>query len=556
MKTKLLYGALLTTLLSLSALTGCGKKSGEDKYDKKGRLILEISNVYFGGSSEEGIRPYDGADTYTEIINDKFGVKITPSSPSYGTWEDDVNIAVSGRSMTDVIHYNVKAYNFGVYEQWVKKMNIKALPTDLSPWPNLQSMLNNISNIDALKIDGKLYGIPIANDISNPEKDFSNMTYVYRRDWAKAIDEANKNNAGYTPIYKEGDVYTWDEFQSLLKAFKTYVDNNNIKEDAVLVDQPWAFPSVTNFYKKAPHCFAKDSSGRAINNFTSDEYIQGLDVAKEYINKGYYLGEQFLYTEENDRAYTKYKSGLAGIFYDNFSFTNYTKLRRALAKNPDVSNPDDAVAFLKVKGPNDDKFALESTENWFSMTLFNYDISETKMNKVLDIINYLLSDEGTRLAVYGQEGYDYYMQDGKVVLSDQGWEKDPTDLSGKTYIYKSNGAKSLRYMATLGNDYKSYDPYTEADLDSYNAVTAWQNEMKAAKEAGQLRVVQEPVDLSWMSTPSKNEYTDGMLKNSKAKGTQYCYNQPITTREAYIAAVEAVEGWTATLKEMNEKLGK
>ena len=121
MKTKLLYGALLTTLLSLCALTGCGKRSGEDKYDKKGRLILEISNVYFGGSSEEGIRPYDGADTYTEIINDKFGVKITPSSPSYGTWEDDVNIAVSGRSMTDVIHYNVKAYNFGVYEQWVKK---------------------------------------------------------------------------------------------------------------------------------------------------------------------------------------------------------------------------------------------------------------------------------------------------------------------------------------------------------------------------------------------------------------------------------------------------
>ena len=62
--------------------------------------------------------------------------------------------------------------------------------------------------------------------------------------------------------------------------------------------------------------------------------------------------------------------------------------------------------------------------------------------------------------------------------------------------------------------------------------------------------------LSVMSTPSKNEYTDGMLKNSKAKGTQYCYNQPITTREAYIAAVNAVEGWTATLKEMNEKLGK
>ena len=550
MKTKLLYGTLFTTLLSLSALTGCGKKYGEDKYDKKGRLILEISNVYFGGSSEEGIQPYDGADMYTEIINDKFGVKIEPSAISYGSWEDDMNIAVSGRSTTDVFHYDVKAYNYGVYEQWVKKMNIKALPTDLSKWPNLQAMLNNISHIDALKIDGKLYGIPIANDISNPGKDFSNMTYVYRRDWAKAIDAANPSG---TPIYREGDVYTWEEFEELLKSFKTYVDNSKSTEDVVLVDQPWGFPSVTNFYKKAPHCFAKDDSGRAINNFTSEEYIAGLDVAKSYITKGYYPAEQFLYTEENDRAYTKYKSGLAGVFYDNFSFTNYTKLRRALAKN---YNADDAVAFLKVKGPNDNKFALESTENWFSMTMFNYDISDTKMNKVLDIIDYLLSDEGTKLAVYGQEGYDYNIVNGKIELSDQGWEKDTSDFSGKTYVYKPNGAKSLRYMATLGNDYKSYDPYTEVDMDSYNAVIAWQNEMKAAKDAGQLRVVEEPADLSWMSTPSKNEYTDGMLKKSKAKGTQYCYGQPITTKQGYIDAVNGVEGWSDTLREMNQKLGK
>jgi hypothetical protein len=67
---------------------------------------------------------------------------------------------------------------------------------------------------------------------------------------------------------------------------------------------------------------------------------------------------------------------------------------------------DDAAAIMKVKGP-DGKFALEGTDNWFSMSLFNYDISDTKMKKILDLLDYLLGDEGTKLAVYGKAGYDY-----------------------------------------------------------------------------------------------------------------------------------------------------
>ena len=98
------------------------------------------------------------------------------------------------------------------------------------------------------------------------------------------------------------------------------------------------------------------------------------------------------------------------------------------------------------------------------MTLFNYDISDTKMEKVLDLLDYLLSPEGTRLAIYGKEGYDYTMEGDKVVLSEMGWEKGQ---DGK-YGPKVNGAKYLRYMATLGNDTKSYDPYTE--MDDYNII--------------------------------------------------------------------------------------
>ena len=66
MKTKkIIYGAVLTALMSLSALTACGSKSGEDKYDKDGRLILNLKNVYFD--------TWQGEDRYTQVINEMFG---------------------------------------------------------------------------------------------------------------------------------------------------------------------------------------------------------------------------------------------------------------------------------------------------------------------------------------------------------------------------------------------------------------------------------------------------------------------------------------------------
>ena len=537
---KIIYGAVFTALMSLSALTGCGGNNAADKYDKNGRLILNLKNVYFD--------QWQGEDMYTDIINEKFGVTIKATNYAYEDWDTMVNTAINGNNLTDTIQFNLKAYNFGsTYEEWVNFGMLKALPNDMSKWPNLKSMLDNISNIDALKIDGKLYGIPIANDIKNPQKDFSNFTYVYRRDWAKQIDELNKNKEGYQPVYREGDVYTWDEFTRLCDAFNTNLKTlSGMSQASVLVDEQWAFPSVTNFYKDAPHCYAKDANGKAIANFAGEKYLSGLEVAKDFVStKKIYSQDQFNFAD--NKANQLYLGGQAAILYDNYSLANYIKLRKLFKASQKYVDLDDGTAFLKIKGP-DGKFALEGTENWFSMTMFNADISNKKQEKILDILDYLLSEEGTRLAIYGKEGYDYTMVDGQVVLSEMGWEKD--SMTGQ-YANKTNGAKYLRYMATLGNDTKSYDPFTE--LDAYNLLNAWQEEMKAAKAAGNLRVVKEPADISWMSTPEKNDKTEGLLNDANTAVLKYCFNK--ISLDDYKKSFES-NNWKKVLQEINAKLGK
>jgi hypothetical protein len=93
-------------------------------------------------------------------------------------------------------------------------------------------------------------------------------------------------------------------------------------------------------------------------------------------------------------------------------------------------------------------------------------------------------------------------------------------------------------------------------MDSFNIVNAWINEMKAAKEAGNLRVVKEPADISWMSTPTKNSKTQSLLEDANVAATKYCFNKSLTDLDKYKAEFDKNVAWERALSEINEKLGK
>ena len=202
MKKRLLtYSALVFS--SAIALTSCslfGNKKGSVKDEYVGdRLVLNLRNLYF--------EAWDGSDTYTEFINDKFKVQINPTSYVYDSWDEQVSGQVNANNIGDVFHYDLESFNFGnTYLKWSKGL-AKPLPDDLSQWPNIKNIIDHTSNIDKLKLNGKIYGLPIAYNKNNPDKTFSSFTYVYRRDLVK------KHNAA---LLRDNDVYTWEEFQAIL----------------------------------------------------------------------------------------------------------------------------------------------------------------------------------------------------------------------------------------------------------------------------------------------------------------------------------------------------
>ena len=245
-----------------------------------------------------------------------------------------------------------------------------------------------------------------------------------------------------------------------------------------------------------------------------------------------------------------YYGNQIGVLYENLSYSNFNILRKQLItsnKNTDNFNIDDAVAIMKIRG-TDGKYVLEGTDNWFSMTLFDNKISDKKQEKILDILDWLLSEEGTRFAIYGFEGYDYDIVDGEVVINEDYWPKGTDGQYGR----KDNGGKYLRYLASLGYDTLSYDPLTHKPSIKYLA--DWENEMKVALGNGELKVLKERTEVMWLTTKLKSKLSGGMRKTALKNAMIYMWGDEITTVEQFKDTFGYP--WPDVLKEINDALGK
>ena len=504
MRKQILFLGAMGLVVSSFSIAGCGKKTKTDTYDKDGNLMIHLRNLYFND--------YQGGGEYLKRLEKKFKVSLSFENYQDEQWQTQVTSQIKGGDIPDVFHSNVTNYNFvNTYKKWAKENVTKPLPEDLSRWPYLKNVLDNTTNKDALLINGRLYGIPIAKNTSDFSITFSQFTYLYRRDWAKQWG-----------VYQENDEYTWEQFEALLAAFTNHLDKS--KNQYALGDVEWGFPSITNFYKSVPHCFAYDEvTDKYVNNYLTDEYITGLEKSKEFAgrDKGYYYPSQN--TLQTGDMRKEFMNGRIGVFYENISYANYWAIRDGImdiVKGAYTEQQlDDVTAIMKVRGP-DGKYALEGIDNWYSMTLFDKRISDAKLEKILDILDWLLSPEGTELAVYGIEGYDYLKdpETGKIELIPESWH----DSDGKP-IDKKNGANYVRYLVTLGNDTLSINPSTDWHIANY--LDDWEAEMKTAYANNELRIFKEKDEVMWLDTQLKSLYSENIRSGANKVAMQYTYSQ-------------------------------
>jgi len=552
---------VLLIILALSIALSCAVGMAACNSNADDETVISIRNLYFND--------WNGEDDYTAILEsmlkERFGIdyKFKVSSYSWADWSTQVSTGWQSNSLPNVFNDDVDSYNFAnTYLAYVEDGAVKALPDDLSKWPHVKDLIDSVSDIKHFKVDGHLYGIPVAKNINGNVADFAPFTYVYRRDWALELRERGEISFDIP----ENDVYDWDMFEELIDAFyRNKCQGGNIY---ALADVEWGFPSVINFYKDAPHCFTYGSNGKVTSNYATAKFVEGLDQAKAWVDNGYYGYEQ--YTSNDGDANKEYYSGRIGVFYENLSLTNYTTLRTKIKElNPKITQEElnNRTAIMKVSGP-DGKYAIEGQEDWFSMTFFSSKISDAKMEAILYLMDYLLSEEGTLFGLYGEEGTDYE----KVEITEDSVQGEDYDYIWKEgvgikllswtkiegtneYANPFNGARYLRYTCTLGYDIINIDPLT--DSSAYPILEDWTNFMIEQEGKGNLRLLKEPSEIKWLSTPTKDDRAGGVLEAANKSVQDYLYNSDYSKSD-YLSNVseESNNTWKKMVNEINAALGK
>lgn len=473
---------------------GCSKESGAT-------VKLNIANLYLQSFEDE----------YAEYIEDKFNVEISAKQYSWADWDSQVTSAINGNNMPDVFHWNLEANTFPSFQRWVKGGSLKALP-DLSKYPNLKKCVDACTGIEKMKIDGKLYGIPLVKNPNDLSINFNEFTYIYRKDWVKKLVEIDSDK--YSRLLKDDDVYTFSEFEELLYAFKEHASELGGSKTIPLADVEWAYPSVLSYYVKALGSYVYDGEAKKyVWNYTTDEYTEGLNKAKQYVSDEIYWQDQ--YSAKGNGALTKFKSGVVGCYYENVVLTNYESIRKDFKKNNPTVDVDDACALMHLKR-NDGKVVYEGGYNWYSVTLFSADASDEQVEKMLEIMDWLLSEGGTKFATYGIKDVDYTeKEDGTIELL---WSKK----GDGEYANKKIDAQYLRYTASIGYDIVENSPLvSQASKDAYKK---WNTKAKEFVANGEAYVMPLYLDMSWQTTENKVNYA-GLRNEAVAAVVEYTFNK-------------------------------
>lgn len=492
---------ILSLILALMTglLAGCGSGDPKD-----------------GGSSGTGAAGNDGdpfkehleisvafwdIDTYVpKMENDKifqdlmkkFNVTIKPVNVSWDDYVQKYQMWAASGQLPDV--FATDAIGTQYYRNWVKQGIVKALPEDMSAYPSLAKYFET-PDIKGLSEDGKFYNVP-RRMFPTVQWSVLDRPVLYRWDLAQ--------KAGIT---KEPE--TWDEFKAMMKAI-VEKDPEGKKVTGLTASTVkmiggffWLYgnAAATSDGSGSDFKWVKED-GKFVPAVFSKNALPALQNMREmYDNK---LIDPDIALTKPDASYDKFVSGKSAALVMGGGFIGtdsniYEK--RWKAAHPDKKFLDSVKILKPLKGPDGNRYHPVFKTYW-SESYFNAKIDDAKLDRILRIYDYVLSEEGNTLLTYGIEGEDYKVEgDKKVPLHD-------TPLHEK---YPATKGFFLNLVTYNTSDAYNMDNPTIANKEiRKEAVEFIEWSMKNAK------VADYDIRLTYMSTPTKDKFSvldhDDLLK--------------------------------------------
>lgn len=455
MKVKSLIALLLSGVMILTMTAGCGNKAENESAGSTTSIQTQQSET-----SKKEI--YDVSVAIWEIpselhaetaqkIKDMFGITIKPVTIGWGDWEEKIKMLISSGDVPDIFPGNGWS-NQAEFTKLIEDEVIRSIPDGtIEKYPNVKNVLGQV---DAERWqDGKFYHFPRL-DTFNINDSGDAGVLIYRKDWAKKLGIAEPT--------------TIDELYSMMTAFAKNDPDGNGKNDTygITCSTGWAVSAfVTMFGNKS----WMEKGDKFVPYYISDKSKEAVSWLKKIYDEKILDPEFQILT--NEQRNEKFALGKAGVTIANADLSNIYPLREALKSiNPSL-NVEESVDVIALPTASDGSKTWAPKAYW-SVSHFSNKIDDAKMERILELYNWLSGDEAFEYLRFGVQDRDYKKVDGKyeTLLKDAKGNKTTFDMLNTVYPIRFLALWNADKVASSADVYNDWDKAKDKKVkDTYFA---------------------------------------------------------------------------------------
>lgn len=424
------------------------------------------------------------------------GVELTAITTGSDTWEDTITRRFNTNELPDLF-ITKGPESPDLYYKMIRDEAIVPVSDYVSEteYPNLYRQLQKYDFLkeNVYYAEGKHWSVPI-----NWSLEFA--MYV-RTDWIDNLNKPEKlteiltDELGHTPSAAELEAGKFKqpddlvEFYRLARAFTLYDPDENGQNDTYgysssdCYTDNWIYEAFGGYN----HMIA------AGDGYTNSSVTEGNKKAVAFINR--LISEGIMdpdwVTNNVDDKQTKFMQGKVGMMLAHTWYNTILTGFMAANFGETIESATAKIDMIEPPAGPDGTRGVKGHPDFWTVICINADMGEAKIAKALELLDFLHSDEGLDLFLYGIEGIHYEEDESGEKVSKMGQNSKGFNYTLLSY----ERATVLGTYAWWTSDY--FSPYA-TNADKIIAI------MEKAKEYNTYD------DVPYLQTPKYVEYSDSL----------------------------------------------
>ena len=492
--------ALLLAAATVFCAAGCAgsyEDTLKDEYED-GKLVIDFFG--HGLDSMQGLTP--DSQKILDYVENKFQIKFKTTTATVGSAPTLLNLLISGGDVPDMfIHF----LNEPAYSKWLKEKYLFNYSEYLDDYPALKANFTALGTEKVVKnfLGGDYYSFPIVLH-SNAESGALSveMAMYYRRDWYRALVEKNwKPSSGRDLVDPEDPDFSYLNFYDLCEGYTKGDPDGNGADDTIGYGLNkdngiyWWYPLLNMFNVQAEGWEYNEAEQEWRPEILSDRAKQAVMWIADMYDNGF-INSNYNTTTTYEMAKSDFCSGKSGIITYN-AITSVPEgtlemMTQFIGKVAGSKSMGDVVRGMPVVTGADGVKRMQGAVNNYGYLAINNDVSETKKRKILELMNWIFTEEGDTALTWGLEGEHWEK-------SESGEKKSllPLDNAGNQYLLKSDSVAPAAYrikgIASWETEYTNYPRSYVTESEQIR--TAWDTRHLIVDELYFVRVPNEYITL-------------------------------------------------------------